>query len=328
MNKQVFFDPQRKRWKRLRRVTDSLALAGALLGILFIVGLLRMKPMRGLDLRSTAKKYRALSSPPANEQKSKEALNRSIHRKTDLKPSDVVLNENEGLRAAFYTDNDPASYASLKQHIKQIDLLFPEWLHVITADGDVISYTSDNVPFDVVDGGGVHGVDHQNKVVRAITAAKEDTEIFPMVNNFDPTKGVFDPSVGDFLSSADARESFVHQVDRFLAANTLYRGLTLHFQSIPAHAPPGYRALVQALYNDFHPRNLRLYINVPVNNPEFDFKFLSDNSDGLILMNYDEHQNGSDPGPVAGQDWFENNLRAALKVAPVQKIICGIGGYG
>jgi cellulose synthase/poly-beta-1,6-N-acetylglucosamine synthase-like glycosyltransferase/peptidoglycan/xylan/chitin deacetylase (PgdA/CDA1 family)/spore germination protein YaaH len=328
MNKQVFFDPQRKRWKRLRRVTDSLALAGALLGILFIVGLLRMKPMRGLDLRSTAKKYRALSSPPANEQKSKEALNRSIHRKTDLKPSDVVLNENEGLRAAFYTDNDPASYASLKQHIKQIDLLFPEWLHVISADGDLISYTSDNVKFDVVDGGGVHGVDHENKVVRAITAAKEDTEIFPMVNNFDPTKGIFDPSVGEFLSSADARASFLIQVDRFLAANTLYRGLTLDFQSIPPEAQPGYSALVQALYNDFHPRNLRLYINVPVNNPQFDFKFLAANSDGLILMNYDEHQNGSEPGPVAGQDWFENNLRAALKVAPVQKIICGIGGYG
>ena len=30
-------------------------------------------------------------------------LNHSIHRKTDLKPSDVVLNTGEGLRAAFYS---------------------------------------------------------------------------------------------------------------------------------------------------------------------------------------------------------------------------------
>src|ERR1700733_13427090 len=168
MNRQVFFDPQRKRWKRLRRVTDSLALGGAVLGVLFIIGLLRMKPLQGLDLRSTAKKYRALSSPPANELKTRDALNRSAHRKTDLKPSDVVLNSGEGLRAAFYTDTDPAAYASLKQHIKQIDLLFPEWLHVISADGDLISCTSDNVKFDVVDGGVVHVVDHENKVVRAI----------------------------------------------------------------------------------------------------------------------------------------------------------------
>src|SRR5665213_630718 len=140
MNRQVFFDPQRKRWKRLRRVTDSLALAGALLGIIFIV--------------------------------------------------DVVLNTDEGLRAAFYTDNDPAGYASLKQHVKQIDLLFPEWLHVVTPDGNLTSYSSSNTPFADIDSAGVHGLDHKNKELRVITAAKEDTEIFPIVNNFSPVEGM------------------------------------------------------------------------------------------------------------------------------------------
>jgi cellulose synthase/poly-beta-1,6-N-acetylglucosamine synthase-like glycosyltransferase/peptidoglycan/xylan/chitin deacetylase (PgdA/CDA1 family)/spore germination protein YaaH len=328
MNKQVFFDPQRKRWKRLRRVTDSLALAGAVLGILFIVGLLRMKPLQGLDLRSTAKKYRALTSPPANEQKTKEAFNRSIHRKSDLSPSDVILNAGEGLRAAFYTDNDPASYASLKQHVKQIDLLFPEWLHVITPDGGMISYTADNMPFAVVDKAGVHGVDHENKVVRAITSAREDTEVFPMVNNFNPAKGYFDSSVGAFLANADARANFVGQVDRFLAANTFYRGLTLDFQIIPPESQAGYRALLQALYDDFHPRKLHLFIMVPVGDPNFDMKFLSDHSDGIVLLNYDQHQTASAPGPVASQDWFANNLRAVLKLVPREKIICGIGSYG
>ena len=126
MSKQVFYDPQRKRWKRLRRIFDVLALLGALVGVIFIVGLVRMKPMQGLDLRSATKRYRALSNPPALELKSREKLNRSAHRKTDLRPSDVTLNEGEGLRAAFYTDLDPASYASFKAHVKQIDILFPE----------------------------------------------------------------------------------------------------------------------------------------------------------------------------------------------------------
>jgi len=328
MNKQVFFDPQRKRWKRLRRVTDSLALAGALLGILFIVGLLRMKPLQGLDLRSTAKKYRALSSPPANEVKTRDSLNRSNHRKSDLSPSDVILNAGEGLRAAFYTDNDPAAYASLKQHVRQIDILFPEWLHVITPDGGMTSYTADNTPFAVVDRAGVHGVDHENKVIRAITAAKEDTEVFPMVNNFNPARGYFETSVGTFLSNPDARQNFISQVDRFLAANTFYRGLTLDFQMIPPEAQAGYRTLLQALYDDFHPRNLHIYIMVPVGDPNFDMKFLSDHSDGIVLLNYDQHQTASAPGPVAAQDWFANNLRAVLKIVPREKIICGIGSYG
>jgi cellulose synthase/poly-beta-1,6-N-acetylglucosamine synthase-like glycosyltransferase/peptidoglycan/xylan/chitin deacetylase (PgdA/CDA1 family)/spore germination protein YaaH len=327
-SKQVFYDPQRKRWKRLRRVFDSLALFGALTGIVFIVGLVRMKPMRSLDLKSVTKRYRALSNPPAPELNPKEKLNRSAHRKTDLKPSDVVLNQGEGLRAAFYTDADPASYASFKLHVKQIDLLFPEWLHVIGPDGSMTAYTADNIPFAVVDNTGVHGVDRENKIARAIADAKEDTEVFPMVNNFSPTDGVFEPSVEQFLTNPDARSNFVRQADRFLAANPRYRGLTLDFQGLPADAQGAYSQLVQALYDDFHPRNLRLYVNIPIAPGALDMKFLADHSDGLVLMNYDEHQTQTDAGPVAGQDWFENNLRTAMAVVPREKIICSIGSYG
>lgn len=328
MNKQIFYDPQRKRWKRLRRIFDLLALSGAIIGTLFVVGLLRLRPLHKLDLSSATKRYRALSAPPANEQTSKEKLNHSSHRRTDLKPSDVVLNQGEGLRAAFYTDVDPASYASLKQHVKQIDLLFPEWLHVITPDGSLTAYSTDNTPFAVVDNTGVHGVDRENKVVRAITDAKEDTEIFPLVNNYNPHDGIFEDSVGQFLVDTAARNRFVHQIDTFLAANTRYRGITLDFQAIPTASQAGLNQLVQTLYNDFHPRNLRLYVTVPVGNKDFDAAFLAANSDGIVLMDYDQHQDGTEPGPVAGQDWFTNNLRSVLKIVPREKLICGIGNYG
>jgi cellulose synthase/poly-beta-1,6-N-acetylglucosamine synthase-like glycosyltransferase/peptidoglycan/xylan/chitin deacetylase (PgdA/CDA1 family)/spore germination protein YaaH len=331
MNKQVFYDPQRKRWKRLRRIFDSLALIGTVLGVLFIVGLLRMKPMRGLDLRSATKRYRALYQPKP-ELKSKEKLNKSLHRKSDVMPSDVVMNEGEGLRAAFYTDTDPASFASFKAHVKQIDLLFPEWLHVVTPDGSVVGYTSDNIPFAVVDKQGVHSVDRENKIVKAITAAKQDTEIFPMVNNYSPVDGAFEPSVEQFLLTATARDNFVQQIDQFLEANTRYRGLTLDFQGLPPNARDGYSALVQSLYDDLHGKNLRLYINVPIVAPNgagsVDMKFMADHSDGLVLMNYDQHGTDTDAGPVAGQDWFADNLRNAMKIVPRQKIICSIGSYG
>jgi cellulose synthase/poly-beta-1,6-N-acetylglucosamine synthase-like glycosyltransferase/peptidoglycan/xylan/chitin deacetylase (PgdA/CDA1 family)/spore germination protein YaaH len=328
MRKQVFYDPQRKRWKRLRRVFDVLALLGAIVGVFFIVGLLRMKPMRGLDLRSVTKRYRALSNPPAPELNLREKLNRSAHRKTDLRPSDVTLNENEGLRAAFYTDLDPASYASFKQHVKQIDLLFPEWLHVVTPDGNLTAYTSDNIPFSVVDAAGVHGVDRQNKIAHTITAAREDTEIFPMVNNYSPTDGAFEANAEQFMLSDAARANFVHQIDQFLATNTLYRGLTLDFQALPPDAQVAYSKLVEALYNDFHPRHLRLYVNLPVDLGSLDLKFLANHADGIVLMNYGEHQVGDDPGPISGQDWFEDNLRNVMKIVPREKIICSIGGYG
>jgi cellulose synthase/poly-beta-1,6-N-acetylglucosamine synthase-like glycosyltransferase/peptidoglycan/xylan/chitin deacetylase (PgdA/CDA1 family) len=65
-----------------------------------------------------------------------------------------------------------------------------------------------------------------------------------------------------------------------------------------------------------------------VGDPEFNLGMLAANSDGVVLMNYDQHLTGGEPGPVAGQDWFENNLKTALAAAPRQKIICALGSYG
>src|SRR5215469_6118261 len=41
------------------------------------------------------------------------------------------------LRAAFFVSWDPNSLASLKKHYKDIDLLMPEQLHAVTADGAI-----------------------------------------------------------------------------------------------------------------------------------------------------------------------------------------------
>ncbi len=124
-------------------------------------------------------------------------------------------------------------------------------------------------------------------------------EIFPLVNNYDPIKGIFLPSIGDFLSNPASRAHFVQQVDQFLAANPSYRGISLDFEEIPDEAQPGYMALLAALYQDFQPRNLKLYVNTPVGDDAFDLKYMADHSDGLLLMNYDQHQMGSGPGPIA-----------------------------
>ncbi len=330
MSQQVFYDPQRKRWKRLRRVFDVLALFGLVIGLVFVVGLMRVRPLPELLLASQKRNFRTLATPPAPVVKPGQKLHRSAHRKTDLKPSDVDLNENDSLRAAYYVEWDPASYSSLKQHIRQIDLLFPEWLHVVTPDGALTSYTVDNPirPFPVIDSVGVHGVDQQQKVARTIADAKVDTEIFPLVNNYDPIRNVFQPSVGDFLTSPAAQANFMRAVDRFLAANPTYRGLSIDFEEVPAAAQPGFKALIATLYNDFHPRGLRLYVNTPVGDDDWDLAYIAEHSDGLLLMDYDQHQTESGPGPIAAQDWFTDNLRTILKTVPKNKVICAIGSYG
>jgi peptidoglycan-N-acetylglucosamine deacetylase len=324
MTKPVFYDPQRKRWKRLRRIIDILALLGLVLGSIFIVGLLRMKPLPELLLQAQKRNYRALvdRTPAAVK------LRRSAHRRTDLKPGDVPLNSGEGLRAAYYVEDDPASYSSLKQHIAQVDLLFPEWLHVITSDGKVNAYAPDNTPYPVIDHGTVHQVDRESKVARTIEENHVNLDIFPLVNNYDPRKGLWVPEIGDFLTNSTARTRFVQQIHTFLAANPAYRGLSLDFEEIPTNAQPGFQALIAALYDDLHPKNLRLYVNTPVGDSDWDLKFMAGHSDGLLLMNYDEHQDSSEPGPIASQDWFLKNLKAVLKIVPKEKVICSLGSYG
>ncbi len=83
------------------------------------------------------------------------------------------FNTGEGLRAAYYVQDDPASYSSLKEHVRQIDLLFPEWLFVSRARRQAAGRNrSTTVPFDVVDARGVHDVDQQNKVKNVYSGAE------------------------------------------------------------------------------------------------------------------------------------------------------------
>ncbi|MGH9595644.1 MAG: glycosyl hydrolase family 18 protein, partial [Edaphobacter sp.] len=323
MSKQVFYDPQRKRWKRLRRIFDLLAVLGLVLVSVFVIGLMRMKPLPELFLQSQKRNYRALAKQPTSIFK----LHRSAHRKTDIKPADVTLNSGEGLRAAYYVEDDPASYSSLKQHIAQIDLLFPEWLHVITPDGQIKAYAPDNTPYPLIENGTVHQVDRESKVARTVAANHVNLDIFPLINNYDPRKGLWVSQIGNFLSDQARRASFVQQIHTFLAANPSYRGITIDFQDIPTEAQPGFQALLAALYDDLHPRNLRLYVNAPVNDSDWDLKSVADHSDGLLLMNYDEH-NGDNPGPIASQDWFAAQLVHARADVPAGKLIVALGNYG
>ena len=330
MTKQVFFDPQRKRWKRLRRIFDVLALVGCVVGAVFVVGLVRMTPLPELFFSTPRHAYTPASDYTAqrNAAQRNVALKRRAHRKPGLQPSDITLNSGEGVRAAYYVEDDPASYSSLKQHIHQIDLLFPEWLHLVTADGTVTSYSLDNRAFPIVDSSGVHSVDHEGRVAHAIKAANEDTEVFPLINNFDPVKNAFLPNIGDFLASPGARAHFIRQIEQFLAANPAYHGISLDFEEIPSQAQQGYMTLITDLYQSLHGKKLKLYINVPVGDDDYDLKDMANNSDGLLLMNYDQHQTGSGPGPIADQDWFIDNLKEALKTVPKNKLICSLGSYG
>jgi cellulose synthase/poly-beta-1,6-N-acetylglucosamine synthase-like glycosyltransferase/peptidoglycan/xylan/chitin deacetylase (PgdA/CDA1 family)/spore germination protein YaaH len=327
--KQIFYDPDRKRWRRLRRIMDVTAVVSTIVLIVFFLSVVKRQTLPELLLPAQKRNYKALKQGPGDPLK--KSAPRPARRKTHRRPSEIPLNGDEGLRAAFYT-NDEASYSSLKAHIHQIDLLFPDWLHVFAPNGDLIASTS-LFPvslYNVVDKAGVvHGVDPQNKVQRVIVAAKEDMEVFPMLNDYNPRDSQWHgETIGKVLKDPIARENLHHQIDKFLSANPNYHGICLDFEEVPDTELNLYAEWIGELHKDLHAKNLRIYVDVETSAEDWLMKAIAKNSDGIILMNYDQHEEQSGPGPIAAQDWFEGNLSRALKVVPKQKLICGLGNYG
>jgi cellulose synthase/poly-beta-1,6-N-acetylglucosamine synthase-like glycosyltransferase/peptidoglycan/xylan/chitin deacetylase (PgdA/CDA1 family)/spore germination protein YaaH len=326
-DKQIFFDPQRKRWKRLRRIIDATAVLSTLVLAGFIFNVLRSQPLPELLLPAFRHNYKALSDRPAAPRGAKAI--KPARRKTTRLPSEIPFNTGEGLRAAYYVPYDEASYSSFKQHVHQIDMLFPEWLHVDSSKPALLAIDNESHrAYPVLDGNTVHDPDDLGRIKREIQFAHEDTEIFPHVNNYNSNTQDWDAKVGDLLKNAGNRAALRQQILRFLAAFPAYRGLSVDFESLPDDASPAYMAFIQELYAEMHPRNLRLYVTTAAGTDSKLLKVIAANSDGIVLMNYDQHEATSDPGPIASQDWFVANLTRVLKSVPKEKLICALGNYG
>src|ERR1051325_11992570 len=162
MAQPVFYDPRQARWKRLAPVFDLLGAAVGLRGLCFgYKVMLGSDPLPEMLLPVQKKPFRALKENEKERAKEKrrQAIKRS-HRKSKSAPSQVKLNAEEGIRAAFYVSWDAASFSSLREHAGQIDLLYPEWLHVLSPDGNLQAVDPQtNKFFDAVQGKVVQPVD-------------------------------------------------------------------------------------------------------------------------------------------------------------------------
>ena len=325
MAKAVFYDPKQARWKRVRRLFDVLGIGITLLILFFAFTALRSESLPRLVLPVEKHPYHPLTEREKEKEKRRLKGRRGAHRKSKLPGSQVHLNGNEGIRAAFYVTWDAASYSSLRAYASQIDLLFPEWLHVLNPDGHLEATTSENKSFDVFGKNGFQPVD--DKVMPFLKTAGAETEVFPLVNNFDPVSNDFVPGVAAFFADPDARAHFRQQMLDFLATDK-YGGVMVDFESFPASAQANFNTLLAEMNDDLHARGMKLYVAVPVHNDDFDFKLIASHVDGVVLMNYDEHFPGDKAGPIASQDWFTGNLSEAVKEIPKDKIICAIANYG
>jgi len=329
MAQPVFYDPRRARWRRIRTLLDVLGIVLSAVIVVFIYTALR-EPLPKFLLPFEKHPYHSLKETERDKarERRRQQQARSTHRRTKVAPSQVALNTDEGIRAAFYDPNDAAGFSSLREYARQIDLLYPEWLHLLTQDGH-IKAINDQVlppkPYDLIENGTVHQVD--DRVMPFLKSEDGGPEVFPMVNNFDGTNWV---QILDFLNDSDARAEFRGEITAFLATDR-YRGLMLDFEDFDLRkGKDGFVGLLTGLSQDLHAKGMKLYVSVPARNPEFPYRAAAEVADGLVLMNYDEHFSGAGgaPGPIASQDWFTKNLVEAKKLIPLDKLICALANYG
>src|SRR5438034_5143637 len=263
----VFYDPRRARWKRLRTLFDVAGIVVGTVVIVFVYAILQSEPLQKPLLGFQKHPYHALKETEKEKAKEKrKLLTRKSHRRTNIAPSQVELNTDEGIRGAFYVPSDAASFSSLREYARQIDLLYPEWLHVVTPDGRLQTIDEQTSPaqlFDIVQNGTVRPVD--DKVMPFLRSEDTGTEVIPLVNNIVGSEWV---DISDFLISPDARARFRQDVSVFLASDK-YKGLMVDFEDFPVKAEKGYLDLLNELSQDLHAKGLKLHVSVPAGNPDF-----------------------------------------------------------
>ena len=235
-SKQIFFDPDRKRWRRLRLDHRLQRHPGDAAGC--AVCSFRHTRIVGSGRRA-ARSQEALPRAEAH-QKRKPPRRVNTHRKTKQPASQVVLNSDEGIRGAFYVQWDAASFASLKEYYPQIDLLFPEWMHVLTADGrlqgvDRVQHAVRRHRSD-----GQAAADRRKGHVASSRARRRRPKSFlwSTISIPSPTSGIL--TTAKFLADPAARERFRDELMTFLATDQ-YKGLTLDIEAFPESSRDDYR---------------------------------------------------------------------------------------
>lgn len=317
--KPIFYDQDRRRWRRTRRVLEISGGLFTFLLIIFLINVVRNPDLPDI-LRADSRGLHAIrprtKSKPIRSRKHKIAALGKLPQNYDP------------LRAAFYVPYDPNSFASLQLHYHDIDVLIPEELHTITPDGSLAIVTPDGKLHPVPPDGRLNIVPDPKLSAWMATKAAAGVElpVMGLMNNSDGT--TFQTSALSVMMAAPAaRDRLIQTAVQYTIAQH-HSGLVLDFESIPDESQEDFTRFVAELAKELHAQNLKLMVALPAADWSYDYKSISEHADAIILMNYDQHWQTSPPGPIAAQDWFVTNIQNILKIVPANKLVMGIANYG
>jgi len=311
------------RWRRTRRV---LEISGALLTVLLIYFFFNIAASVELPAAllpgSHSTYYRALKGKQKN---GKNALREGRHRRVANLGKPVPATY-DPLRAAFYVSYDANSLASLRKHYKDLDLIMPEELHAVSADGalTIVDYeryrTTKASPEEAL------AILREDRLHQWMRAANVEIPIMGVLNNYDGSNWRVQ-EMAQMLANPSARANLVRDTVQY-AIEAHEAGIVVDLEEVPEKSQEHLQEFVGELAPALHAVGLKIMIALPAQDDTFDYAYYGKQCDAAVIMNYDQHWPAAPPGPIAAQDWFVDNLRELLKVIPAQKMIVGIANYG
>jgi len=204
----------------------------------------------------------------------------------------------------FYVNWDRASIASLRLNLTHLTHLLPEWLVLQNARGDVDDQ-SDPAVIDI--------------------ARQAKLPVIAMLTNF--RDGWQPGDVRAILNNPDRRADLIKNILSNIAEHK-FAGINVDFEQLEARDREPMLKFMAELEAKLKPAGSIVSESVPVDDSAYDLKRLAAVCDFIVPMVYDEHYQSGTPGPVASQQWFEDELAKLDKILPREKTVIGFGNYG
>ena len=211
------------------------------------------------------------------------------------------------LTVGFYVSWDERSRQSLGENIGKLDVVAPMWLALKDSLGRL----------DITD-------DPQAEAIMA--SAKTRPSVLPVVNNVH--NDVWDgPMADNLIANPAARTALISNLVS-LAKSRGYAGYILDLESLSPKSQALYPAFVAQVNAALQPLGREVWVTAPFADDDWPYEKIAAAADTVVLMAYDQHWGTGDPGPAAGQDWFEQNLDKRLSQLDESKTIVALGSYG
>ena len=221
--------------------------------------------------------------------------------------SDALASSRQGpLLIGFYDGWDAKARQDLPRRLSSLDVLAPMWVTVRGLQAQVV-------------------LEPDPGARMLLAARKRPPLILPVVSN--AHDDIWDRAAADAaILDPAARAALIARLVA-LARTEAFHGYILDFENMSPKAQDGYPGLLAALRAALASSGRETWVTASVGGDR-PLAPLAAASDTLVLMAYDACWATSTPGPIAGEDWFEQVLARRLQGLDPQRVVLALGSYG